>query len=409
MADDGCTNYFDVATQLFSNDPTRLYGPIGRALRAKVPYLSLLRSGTFPSQVSATLVSVLQTRPFMGTSLAAPSFTGMQNLCGSCTVPVDQTGTNQYPYVASIADGVSDKICMNQGFSAFTESLTTQLDSLQSGAVQVFNADVRYQLYLNSGVKCVVQSTQSIDNMIVGGENQIAVPVPAVESDSQLDFETLQLLNEWMQENVFAEVFDDGNAKFIGSIGELNKLRNDLGGAAGPGGANIVPLGQVAAGGNAMAIKALTGYAFTPTYRGIDFGLDPRPLRLNWTGGGYQPVNPDVANSATVGTGAVTSNDWMQASHEVGFLMYKDSFERQVPAAWTGEGKVRFDRQMWGGEIQFMNHPDTRSNLWGDWGVLAWRIGRAYRPLRPWFVLPIIYKRCKGNTQLTTCTGISGA
>ncbi len=48
------------------------------------------------------------------------------------------------------------------------------------------------------------------------------------------------------------------------------------------------------------------------------------------------------------------------------------------------------------------------SNLFGDYGVMAYRIGRAYRPIYPWFVLPIIYKRCKDTDNLTTCTGVSG-
>lgn len=402
-----CSDFIDLSTQLFSRDPSRLYGPIGKALTSKVPYLSVLKAGTFPAAVSATLVSVLQLRTLSGTSLAAPDFASMQNVCGSCDIPVDQSGTNQYPYIASIADGLSDKICMNQGFSAYMGSLTTQLDSLQKNSVQVFNADVRWQLFRQSGVKCVIQTGTSTAGMIVGGENQISVAVPGINSDSRLYFGRLQQLNQWMQENVFAEPFDDGNAKFIGSIGILNLLRDDLGGAAGPGGANIVPLGQIAAGGNKMAIDALTAYAFQPTYRGIDFGLDPRPLRLNWNGAGYDPVNPDTAYSGTIGTGAVTSNDWIEASHEVGFLFYKDSFERQVPAAWTGEGKIRFARQMFGGEVQFFNHPDMKANLWGDWGVMAWRIGRAYKPLRPWFVLPIIYKRCIEDENEAHCTGVS--
>lgn len=404
-----CVDFLSSTSQLFSRDPSRLYGPIAKALTNSVPYISVLRSGTFPSAVSATLVSALQLRTFSGTSLAAPDFASMLNVCGSTDIPVDRSGTNQYPYVASIASGLSDKICLNSGFSAYAGSLATQLDALQKNSVQVFNADVRWQLYLNSGVKAVIQTATSTAGMITGGENQIAVAVPAIESDARLSFSRLSSINEWMQENVFAQPFDDGNAKFIGSIGILNSLRADLGGAAGPGGANIVPLGQLAAGGDRMAVTALKSYAFQPTYRGIDFGLDPRPLRLNWNGAGYDPVSPDALYTGTVGSGAVTSQDWIEASHEVAFLFYKDSFERQVPAAWTGEGKARFERQMFGGEIQFINHPDMNCNLWGDWGVAAWRIGRAYKPLRPWFVLPIIYKRCLEDIDDIACSGVSGS
>ena len=76
--------------------------------------------------------------------------------------------------------------------------------------------------------------------------------------------------------------------------------------------------------------------------------------------------------------------------------------------AWAGENKVRFDQQMYGGQIKFMNHPDMDCNLFGDWGVLAYRVGMAIKPLRPWFILPIISKRCKASTTLSTCTGVSG-
>lgn len=404
-----CVDFLSATSQLFTNDPSRLYGPISKALTNRVPYMSVLRSGTFPAAVSATLVSSLQLRTFSGHSLAAPDFANFTNVCGSTDLEVDKSGTNQYPYTAFIGQGRSDKICLTQGFSAYSGSLETQLDALQKSVVQVFNADVRYQLYLKSGVKCVIHTGTSTAGMIMGGENQIAVAVPAIRSDSRLTFSRLESINAWMQENVFAEPFPDGNARFIGSIGVLNDLRTDLGGAAGSGGANIVPLGQVAAGGNKMAIDALTSYAFQPTYRGIDFGLDPRPLRLNWNGAGYDPISPDALYTGTVGTGAVTSNDWIEASHEVAFLFYKDSFERQVPEAWTGEGKTRFMRQMFGGDIQFMNHPDMTCNLFGDWGVMAWRIGRAYKPLRPWMVLPIIYKRCFEAENEVACSSVSGS
>jgi len=401
----------DLATQLFSRDPQRLYGPIAKSLLTQVPYISTLRSGTFPSAVSATLISVAQGRPYLQSSLANPSFTSMLNLCGSCSLNVDQNGTNQYSYNAAINQGMSDKICLNQGFSAFLGSLTTQLESYQVGVTELINADIRWQLFLRSGVKMAVQTGVGITSQITGGEYNIDQPVPAVNSNAQLTFGTLQSANRYMRSALRAKPFGSGaaaHARFIGSPDILDALRNDLGGAAGPGGANIVPLGQVAAGGNKMAQDALTSYMFEPLYRGIQFAEDPIPLRLNWNGTGYDPVDPNSSYSATVGTVSVVSNAWLDASHEVAFLMFDGSFERQVPAPFTGEGKIKFQRQLFGGEIQFLNHPDMTSNLFGDFGVMAYRIGRALRPIYPWFVLPIIYKRCKDTDSLVTCTGVSG-
>lgn len=406
-----CPNLIDVATQLFTRDATRLYGPIARSLQTQVPYIGTLKSGTFPAAVSATLLAPAQGRTLMGTSLANPSFTPMLNLCGSCDLTVDQNGTNQYSYVASINQGISDKICLNQGFSAFMGSLTSQLDAYQSSVTELINADIRWQLFLRSGVKMVVQTGLSAASMISGGEYQIDTPVPAIQSDAQLSQPLIQAANRYMRTALRAKPFGAGaqaHGRLIASPDELDFLRDELGGAAGPGGANIVPLGQVAAGGNTMAINALTGYMFEPLYRGVQYGEDPLPLRLNWNGAGYDPVDPNIAYSATVGMVATVNPAWLQASHEVAFLMYDGSFERQVPAPWTGEGKIRFSRQMFGGDIQFMNHPDMESNLFGDWGVMAYRIGRAMKPIYPWFCLPIIYKRCKENDNLATCTGVSG-
>jgi hypothetical protein len=401
----------DLANQFFSRDAQRLYGPIAKSLATEVPYISVLKSGTFPASVAATLLSVAQGRPYLGTSLANPSFTPMLNLCGSCSVTVDQNGTNQYSYDAEINSGISDKICLNQGFSAFMGSLMAQLEAYQTSIVELINADIRWQIFQRSGVKMVVETATSLNNMLTGGEYQIDVPVPAVLSNATLPFALLQNLNRYMRSVVRATPFgagDNRHARFIGSPDLLDSLRNDLGGAAGPGGANIVPLGQVASGGNKMAQDAITGYMFTPTYRGIMFGEDPLPLRLNWGGGAYTPVDPNSAYSASVGTVSVASQGWIQASHEVSFLFYDKSFERQVPAPWTGESKVKFDRQMFGGEIQFKNHPDMATNLWGDWGVMAYRVGRAYRPIYPWNVVSIISKRCLENDNVATCTGVSG-
>ena len=94
----------------------------------------------------------------MGYSLANPSFTPQINVCGSCSLLVDQNGTNQFQYSAYIGQGMGDKICLNTGFSAYMESLTSQLDAHQKGVVQLVNADTRWQLFLNCGIKAIVET-----------------------------------------------------------------------------------------------------------------------------------------------------------------------------------------------------------------------------------------------------------
>lgn len=408
MAD--CNAYVDYVNATFSRNSNLLYGPIVQALKTRVPYIQVLRSGTFPAQVSATLLAVQQGRTLMGNSLAAPDFTSMIDLCGSGGLERDQNGTNQWPYFAAITSGKSDKICLNSSFSAFKESLVSMVNAYQEGVTQLINADIRWQIFQNSGVKAVVQTGVTAAGMISGGENQYQVPVPAIEADAEVTVSLLQAFNRFMRSVLRAMPFGAGagaHARFIGGPDILDRLRDSLGGAA-FGSALIQPLGSLAAGGNRMATEGLTEYLFEQLFRGIQYSEDQIPLRLNWNGAGYDPVNPDMADSATVGTVAVTSSDWLEASHEVAFLFYEGSFQRLVPEAWAGESKVRFDRQLFGGDIQFINNRDMDCNMFGDWGVLAHRIGRAYKPLRPWFVLPIIFKRCLETNNLSECTGVSG-
>lgn len=411
MADDTCHNFLTAANVVLSRNENLLYGPIAQSLTYSVPYLSVLKSGTFPANVAATLLAVAQGRTMMGSSLAAPEFTNMLNLCGSADLTVDRNGTNQWSYTIQIGQGRSDQICLNQAWSAFADSLMGLVSAYQNGVTQLINADLRWQLFLRSGVKAVVTTSTDVADMIAGGENQIDVAVPAVESDAELDMTTLLAFNRYMRSVLMAKPFggfgQESHARFIAGTDLLDDLRNDMGGAI-QGNALINPLGALAAGGDAVGREGLKSYLFLQLIRGIMFGEDQRELRLNWNGSSYDPVNPDIPDAASAGTVAVTNPAWLEASHHVSFLFYDSSFQRLTPENWTGQGKVKFQQQMFGGQLQFISNPDMNCNLFGDWGVLAHRIGRGLKPLYPWFVLPIISKRCREPNTLATCTGVSG-
>lgn len=411
MADDTCHNFITSANQVFSRNENLLYGPIAQSLTTSVPYISVLKSGTFPANVAATLLAVAQGRTKMGQSLAAPEFTNMLNLCGSAGLLVDQNGTNQWSYTIQIGEGRSEQICLNTAWSAFSDSLMSLVNAYQNGVTQLINADLRWQLFLRSGVKAVVQTGTPTASMIAGGENQIDTPVPAVESDAPLDMTTLLAFNRYMRSVLMAKPFGGTGAashsRFIGGSDLLDDLRNDMGGAI-AGNALINPLGALAAGGDAVGREGLKSYLFEQLIRGVMFGEDQRELRLNWNGAGYDPVDPDIADAASAGTVAITSPAWLEASHRVSFLFFDSSFQRLTPEAWTGQGKVKFQQQMYGGQLRFISNPDMNCNLFGDWGVLAHRIGRGLKPLYPWFVLPIISKRCIESETVQACTGVSG-
>ena len=405
------------AIQIFSSDPTRIIAPIGASLAANVPYLSVLPQKTFEAQVSPIHVSVVQGRTVPGTSMAFPVFAtmGTVNDIGS-NAGNSKGGTMAWSYVAKIYQDFSDVIAVNVAYNAFKESLTSQLEAVQQYSTELINADTRAELFNRSGVKAVVQSTVSFYSTISGGPNQIDVATPTAQSDTRLTFPLLTHYARYLTQDLLAWKFGTGEGahlRFIGSADILEYLRNDLGaGVPGSALANPLPLGPLAwsaMAGDAEARKGMSSYIFKQLYRGIDFGEDQRPLRANYYTGAYHFVEPYVSIAGSQGLIETVNPGWLQASHEVGFLFARNSFERQVPAKWVGEGKIKWAQQMFGGEVIFGAYPDMVRNFFQNYGVLAFQVGRAYRPIYPWFVLPIIYKRCVENDNLAACTGISGS
>jgi hypothetical protein len=403
------------AVQIFQTDPTRIIAPIGASLAANVPYLSVLPQKTFEAQVSPIHVSVVQGRTVPGTSMVFPNFavmgtvTDIGNNAGN-----SKGGTNAWQYQAKIYQDFSDVIALNVAYNAFKESLTAQLNSIQQYSTELINSDVRGEIFTRSGIKAVVQSSVAFYSTITGGQGIIDQAIPTVASDARLTWNLLQRYARYMTQDLLLTQFGAGegaNLKFIGSAEILDYLRQDLGGAAGPGayvaGQSITPLAAGAIAGNAQAMKGMSQYIFSPLYRGIDLGADQRPMRANFSGGAYQFVEPYISVAGSTGYVEQVNPGWLVAEYEVGFLFAKNSFERQVPAKWVGEGKIKWAQQMFGGEVIFGAHPDMVRNFFQNYGVIAFQLGRAYRPYYPWAVLPIIYKRCQDLNGLAPCSGIS--
>ena len=403
------------AIQIFQADPTRIIAPIGASLAANVPYLSVLPQKTFEAQVSPIHVSVVQGRTVPGTSMVKPNFTTMGNVTSiGSNAGNSLSGTMAWQYVAKIYQDFSDVIAVNVAYNAFKESLTSQLDSVQQYATELINADVRQEMFYRSGVKAVVSSTTAFYSMISGGPNQIDTAVPSIQSDSRLTFQLLQKFARYLTQDLLAWKFgagDSAHLRFIGSADILEYMRNDLG-AGVPGTTVSMPIGPMgvsAIAGDSEAKKGYSSYLFKSLYRGIDFGEDQRPMRANFTAvTGYVFVEPYISASGSTGNIETVNPAWLVAEYEVGFLFARNSFERQVPAKWVGEGKIKWAQQMFGGEVIFGAYPDMAQNFFQNYGVLAFQVGRAYRPIYPWFVLPIIYKRCLENDGLAPCSGISG-
>jgi len=402
----------DQVNAAFATNPTLLLGPIAETSLPNAPWLTSLDTGTFPANSAATLQTVTQAIPDLGTNFAAPTFQAFNTTCGSCNLNTATSGSFTYNYTAGIFSGVSTPICLTAGFNAMKTALLSQLRMIGSTVKTLMNGDIQYQMFVNSGVKVVALQGNSVANMVYGGRYQYQVAVPAVAATAPAGFNLINAINGYAKTTLWLQGYDSGNARLIAGYESLEAIRNDLGGAASTTSVNIVPVGQLAAGGNKTAIDALLNFAFVPTMRGVEYALIDQPLRLNYSGGTYTPVNPFITTAPTTGGNVLTDNPgYALASHEVLFLLYRydgqTAFKREIPEAYTGEGQIRFMNQMFNGDIRFvMDNLGSTPNIYKDFGLLAYRVGRAYRPQIPWAVIPIIVKRCV-QPVLGGCTGVS--
>jgi hypothetical protein len=162
-------------------------------------------------------------------------------------------------------------------------------------------------------------------------------------------------------------------------------------------------------GGYKLGEQTLTAYSFeqSPAYRGIAFGVDQRPLRATGfnADGTLALVDPVVivANPARGVAFAKPNPAWLAASYEVGVLIADGSFERLVPEKYVGEGSFKFSPQLHMGELEWHYVIDNECNSRGDFGWHQYQITRAYRPLRPQWIIPILYKRCQADLGLVAC------
>lgn len=401
--------------QVLAADPSRIYGPIKDALDIGCPYLKVMEAGSFPANTSGVLQSVVQGVTATSQSLNNPTGTLFGSSYGVCGAGQILSGTYVFNYSAYQTLEYSNPITLNTGFNAVATSLTKQLTAMQERVSEIINAINRYGLIANSGVAAVFQAGVQPLSMMYGGFGQYQIGIPTVAATANIDFETLSSINRLMRTKLRVQPFMGGGGKegycyFIASPDALEKLRADLGGAAGPGGitASAQPgaFNSLSAGNNMMAQNAMTSFIFDPTYRGIKFLEDPTPNRYNYSGGAYVPVEPWINTAGTNGTVAVPNPSYDSAGYEAGILVYRNGFKRLTPEVYTGEGSIRFAKQMFGGQVQFVTD-NIPNNLLKDFGVLIYKIGWAFEPFYPWAVCPVYFKRCIQNT-ITTCVGVTG-
>lgn len=398
-----CTITPYTAADIASKDTNRLQGQIAKALAINSPFVNVLEGGTFAAGVSDTQRAAIQEQSLTSDSLVQPTFGTTATTCAPGSI-VDETATTEYTYTLGTQRGRGPKICVKAAYSAFKGSYLMAEDALKKLLVQKVNADVRYTLMSRSGHKyvCLNSGTYSFEQGLTGGESQIDVAWANVNSANvgELNFKVLHKLARHLHEVTLAEMFEEGtngqHYKFIGGSDIVEKFRAETG-------VKEVLIAETT-GGFKTGQGALTNYRWEGPYRGITFGVDQRPLRASaFAAGVLTFVEPFVSVATTKGNASRVNPAWNSADFEVAFLIGRSSFERLVPESYTGEGTFKFSPQVAIGSLQWHYVIDNDCNQYGDFGWHLYEVTRAYRPVRPANVCPILFRRCPYDTGITDC------
>ena len=397
------------ASDFATKDTQRVVGTIAKALAANSPFINVLKGGTFASGISDEVRSVVQLQAASGDSLVNPVFTNDTDVCGT-SGNQNLTSTVEYLYRLQTLRGRGPRICVKQGYAAFKGSYSMAEDSLAKLIVQYINADIKYALFSKSASKYNAAAGYAFSDMFTGGEQQnIGVNFAHVLPTGPLTFAALHKVARYAREALYAEMFGgEGNTqhfRFIGSSDIIDRFRNEVG-------VKDVLIG-LTTGGYKLGEVSLSAYSWdaAPAYRGIGFATDQTPLRFNSFNVDGTPafIEPDVVVIDNVNKKGYRKRNpaWLAALYEVGFLIGQNTFERQVPEKYVGEGSFRFAPQLHMGELSWHYQIDNDCNQFGDYGWHKFQISRAYRPVRPQHVIPIAYKRCDADLGLTACVNTS--
>ena len=384
-----------------SKDVNRIIGQIGRVLARKSPYINSIDGGTLPS-VSDVVRSVVEEMAVPAASLASPTFQNDLNLCGIGATP-DVVGSTEYQFQLQTLRGAGPRVCVKQARTAFKGSYLQAQVSLEKTILQIINADIRYQYLIQSGIKYVVNSTQSFGDNLTGDMQQINTQFAPILPDAPMNFKTLYRIGTFLREEMLAEPFASKDGEFfqvLASADQIENFRND---------ADVKEdLLYLTAGSFKLGDESISGYQFMG-YRGFAFGIDQQPLRATGVDGSGNLilVNPIVSTAVTNGFAQRRNPAWVAAPYEVMFVIGGEAFKRLVPEQYVGEGTFRFAPQLAMGELEWTYFRDNDCNLYGDFGQHIYQIQRAIQPIRPQNVCAIVYKRCPFDGNPLPCaTGL---
>lgn len=395
-------------SNIAKKDTNRLVGSVAKALAANSPYIGVLKGGVFASGVSDTVVSSVEMQAAPGDSLAAPTFTDFTAIAGTNGTQ-ELTGKVDFSFKLQAKRGKGPRVNMQQGYSAFKSSYLTAEDALRKLITQYINADIQYNLVTSAATKFQCKAATAFDSLLLGGtEANIGQAWDAsIVVDSPLSFKALHAIARNLKESLFGEMFAaDGKTqphfRFIGGSDIIEAFRNEVGVQ------NV--LLALTQGGYKLGEEAVSAYSFetSPAYRGLAFGTAHRPLRFSAYGTSAAANIPTWINPVTVVTDSATNTAYAKANtayrsatYEIGVLIAEGTFERQVPEKYAGEGSFKFAPQLHMGELDWHYLKDNDCNAWGDYGFHKYQVTRAYKPLRPQHIIPIMYKRATTDTGLT--------
>ena len=379
-----------------SKDVNRIIGQIARVLARKSPYINSIDGGTLPS-VSDVVRSVVEEMAVPAASLAAPTFVNDLSLCGVGATP-DQVGSTEYQFQLQTLRGAGPRVCVKQARTAFKGSYLQAQVSLEKTILQIINADIRYQYLIQSGIKYVVDSTDTFTNNLTGDMQQINTLFANKVPDAPMNFKTLYRIGTFLREEMLAEPFATKDGEFfqvLASADQIENFRND---------ADVKEdLLYLSAGSFKLGEESISGYQFMG-YRGFAFGIDQQPLRATANVAGVLTlVNPIVSTAVTNGFAQRRNPAWVSAPYEVMFVIAGEAFKRLVPENYVGEGTFKFAPQLAMGELEWTYFRDNDCNLYGDYGQHIYQIQRAIQPLRPQNVCAIVYSRCPFDGNPTPC------
>jgi hypothetical protein len=382
-----------------NRDANRLVGPIAEFIMQKEPYSSTMKSGTLPN-VSIVVRSAVTERALPSASLVRPGFVAAEAICGTAG-GTTQVGTTEFSYQLQSLRERGPKVCVKTTRTSWEDSYPKLINTLRYSIKEVVASDIRAWYLDQSGCKAVMDSTGTFAQDFLGDINAIGTSFPNRTPDSPVSFRALEIMITHCRESLDWEPYEgegnDGNGEgavlVIAGQDNIQLFRDE---------ADIRNDSQALTTGEyAQGEKAITSYRFKGPYKGIAFGVDPKPLRATSIPtkvvGGVTYLNPTfiepyVATQTTTGYAARPNSSWVGATYEVMFAMGTDPARRLMPEARRIPG-FNFSTPIANKGLEFIQLQDADCNFWGDFGQHRYEIERAFKPEHPHRVLSILFKR----------------